>query len=340
MEKSKRVIIPSKSEPEWTEELENKKIGDTTLKTCGWCKHRGSGSYRHDCMIEGSCSLLPEYDDEREVRWDTPCVIISKGKEDIRRYVQSHKYEIEESKRTIKREQSIIKELKLLLPKVKQLPPLPNNRNPEHFNVGDRVAVYYKDDLCWKFGTVVYGYRHHDGCVSFHLDETLEPTYDYLPATKMEPGKYPGGEITQKMADKMNKDSKKLVKKIGKLANSPGCGTSVPTVMLKKEYDYFAKYPEEWENWRDTSCSKDYNGKPFYTGDVFDKYSEFCKASKLKQITQRRISDIIGEFDMLGLITTKVISRGRGGKTREIRLAINKNLVGRVEELLVEGLNL
>lgn len=86
--------------------------------------------------------------------------------------------------------------------------------------------------------------------------------------------------------------------------------------------------------------ARSYNGTAFYTGDVFEKYSSFCQSARAKQITQRRISDIIGEFDMLGLITTKVISRGRGGKTREIRLAINKNLVEKVEGLLKDNLNL
>lgn len=86
--------------------------------------------------------------------------------------------------------------------------------------------------------------------------------------------------------------------------------------------------------------SRQYNGKSFYTGDVFESYAEFCQTKKVKQITQRRVSDIIGEFDMLGIITTRVISRGRGGKTREIRLAINKALVGKVERLLLENLSL
>ncbi|MBU2496868.1 MAG: orc1/cdc6 family replication initiation protein [Nanoarchaeota archaeon] len=86
--------------------------------------------------------------------------------------------------------------------------------------------------------------------------------------------------------------------------------------------------------------SKKNNGQSFHTGDVFERYSYLCTASKVKEITQRRISDIIGEFDMLGLITTKVISRGRGGKTREIKLAINPNLLEKVENILKENLNL
>ena len=85
--------------------------------------------------------------------------------------------------------------------------------------------------------------------------------------------------------------------------------------------------------------ARNYNGTAFYTGDVFEKYSSFCQEARAKQITQRRISDIIGEFDMLGLITTKVISRGRGGKTREIRLAINKSLVEKVEGILRDNLS-
>ena len=86
--------------------------------------------------------------------------------------------------------------------------------------------------------------------------------------------------------------------------------------------------------------SKKNNGQPFHTGDVFEEYSHLCKISRAKEITQRRISDIIGEFDMLGLITTKVISRGRGGKTREIRLAIQQNLLGKVEKILKQDLDL
>jgi len=86
--------------------------------------------------------------------------------------------------------------------------------------------------------------------------------------------------------------------------------------------------------------SKRFNSKCFYTGDVFELYEKYCKATRSKQITPRRISDIISEFDMLGIITTTVISKGRGGKTREIRLVINKSLIPRVEGLLHENLNL
>ena len=59
-----------------------------------------------------------------------------------------------------------------------------------------------------------------------------------------------------------------------------------------------------------------------YTGDVYDVYKDLCPKAGLRPITQRRLSDIIAELDMLGLINAKVISKGRFGRTRDIQLAI------------------
>jgi len=58
------------------------------------------------------------------------------------------------------------------------------------------------------------------------------------------------------------------------------------------------------------------------TGDVYEKYKFHCEASGLKTLTQRRLSDLIAELDLLGIINAKVVSKGRYGRTREIKLAI------------------
>ncbi|MGC9310969.1 MAG: Cdc6/Cdc18 family protein, partial [Candidatus Aenigmatarchaeota archaeon] len=60
------------------------------------------------------------------------------------------------------------------------------------------------------------------------------------------------------------------------------------------------------------------------TGDVYDIYIGLCKKNGYRVLTQRRISDLISELDMLGLVSTKVISKGRYGRTRQIRVAIAK----------------
>jgi len=78
----------------------------------------------------------------------------------------------------------------------------------------------------------------------------------------------------------------------------------------------------------------------FYTGDVYNFYQEVCDQIKTDALTQRRISDILAEIDMLGLINAKIISKGRHGRTREIRLSIPSNLFDKVEAILINSLNI
>ena len=58
------------------------------------------------------------------------------------------------------------------------------------------------------------------------------------------------------------------------------------------------------------------------TGIVFDTYKELCKQINMDTLTQRRITDLISELDMLGIINARVVSFGRGGRTRLIQLSV------------------
>src|SRR3989344_278474 len=82
------------------------------------------------------------------------------------------------------------------------------------------------------------------------------------------------------------------------------------------------------------------NGKQIFTGDVYDFYKDICKDVGLKPLTQRRISDIIAELDMFGIINARVVSKGRYGRTKEITLGIPSSTLPRIEETLQEGLGL
>ncbi len=77
-----------------------------------------------------------------------------------------------------------------------------------------------------------------------------------------------------------------------------------------------------------------------FTGDVYNKYEELCHKTKNDVLTQRRVSDILAEFDMLGIINTRVISKGRQGRTREIKLMLNPGIKQKAEEMLKEALEL
>ena len=84
---------------------------------------------------------------------------------------------------------------------------------------------------------------------------------------------------------------------------------------------------------------KDENNSVF-TGDIFDFYEQLCKKVKIDALTQRRVSDIIAELDMLGLINARVISKGRHGRMREIKLAIPNNIKNKSKEILEDSLGL
>jgi len=78
---------------------------------------------------------------------------------------------------------------------------------------------------------------------------------------------------------------------------------------------------------------------PLFTGEVYNFYQDLCMKNKLEVLTQRRVSDIVQEFDMLGIINVRVISKGRGGRMREIKLAISKEIVKKAKEIIQDSLN-
>jgi cell division control protein 6 len=60
---------------------------------------------------------------------------------------------------------------------------------------------------------------------------------------------------------------------------------------------------------------------------LYVKYREIAKSLGLEPVTQRRVSDIVSELEMAGLVIAKVVSRGRYGKTKEIELAVDRNII-------------
>jgi len=58
------------------------------------------------------------------------------------------------------------------------------------------------------------------------------------------------------------------------------------------------------------------------TGDIYEVYTELCKEIGVSPLTQRRVSGLVSELDSIGLLNSRVISRGRYGRTKKISLAI------------------
>lgn len=58
------------------------------------------------------------------------------------------------------------------------------------------------------------------------------------------------------------------------------------------------------------------------TGEIYSIYQNFCSRLQQDPLTQRRMTQIVGELDQLGLITTNIVNQGRYGRTQRIKLHI------------------
>ena len=58
------------------------------------------------------------------------------------------------------------------------------------------------------------------------------------------------------------------------------------------------------------------------TGEVFNTYKRLCEELDADVLTQRRVTDLISELDMLGIVNAVVVSKGRYGRTKEISLSV------------------
>ena len=71
----------------------------------------------------------------------------------------------------------------------------------------------------------------------------------------------------------------------------------------------------------------------FTSGEVSKIYKEIAPAMDLDILTHRRITDLISELNMLGVINTRVVSRGRYGRTKEMWFDSN---TGKIREVVLK----
>jgi archaeal cell division control protein 6 len=72
------------------------------------------------------------------------------------------------------------------------------------------------------------------------------------------------------------------------------------------------------------------NGTNATTGEIYDVYSDLCGELGTSLLTQRRLGTLINELDAMGLLNSKVVSMGRYGRTKKIRLDISRSLIQEV----------
>lgn len=63
------------------------------------------------------------------------------------------------------------------------------------------------------------------------------------------------------------------------------------------------------------------------TGEISEVYNELSGEVGVTPLTQRRLSTLINELDTMGLLNARVVSMGRYGRTKKIRLEIQRSLI-------------
>jgi archaeal cell division control protein 6 len=65
------------------------------------------------------------------------------------------------------------------------------------------------------------------------------------------------------------------------------------------------------------------------TGELYLAYTNLCKKMGIEALTQRRLSGILGDLDLLGLVEASVVSKGRRGRTKKIQLLIDRDTLSK-----------
>lgn len=66
------------------------------------------------------------------------------------------------------------------------------------------------------------------------------------------------------------------------------------------------------------------------TGEAYNIYKLMCRTIGIEILTQRRVTDLISELDMMGILNATVVSKGRYGRTKEISLSVPSESTKRV----------
>ncbi|KXH76498.1 MAG: hypothetical protein AM326_02635 [Candidatus Thorarchaeota archaeon SMTZ-45] len=123
------------------------------------------------------------------------------------------------------------------------------------------------------------------------------------------------GELAERRGD--STVTQEHVREAQKVIERDTITETVKTLPMQSKAVLFAVYVLTSKGQRD-----------IFTGECYNIYSEIAKSLSLDTLTQRRVSDLISELDMLGLINTTVISKGRYGRTKKIKLAVSKKQIG------------
>jgi len=65
----------------------------------------------------------------------------------------------------------------------------------------------------------------------------------------------------------------------------------------------------------------------FSTGEIYTSYKNMCKMTRQKELTQRRITQMLSDIELSGIITGRIIHQGIHGRTKKFKLTISPEMI-------------
>ena len=76
------------------------------------------------------------------------------------------------------------------------------------------------------------------------------------------------------------------------------------------------------------------------TGEVYSIYKSLCKDIRQKELTQRRVTQMLSEIEMSGIIAGRIVHQGTHGNTKKFRITVSPDMVKTTfkDEMLLEDI--
>ena len=63
------------------------------------------------------------------------------------------------------------------------------------------------------------------------------------------------------------------------------------------------------------------------TGEIYSSYKNLCKTVGRDELTQRRVTQMLSEIELSGIITGRLVHQGIHGRTKKYKLTISTEMV-------------
>jgi cell division control protein 6 len=71
------------------------------------------------------------------------------------------------------------------------------------------------------------------------------------------------------------------------------------------------------------------------TGEIYEHYRTFCQQAQMRPVAIRAFRDSLNELDLYGFVRSRILSRGRHGRTREVILELDDELISKIYSIIL-----